>query len=157
VLLSQAGQETGLVLRRSLMDEVGKLDPDKFLERLAEARKTGVEGLVNFADEVVGKATKELFPTVTERLQLAKKAESGKALKPWQVPLAKVSPAMEYLARFDAVAQSKLYRPINGFFANVYMGLNPGYAARNALRIYPVLYRLRGEVGIPQPRWGPKT
>src|SRR3972149_2204912 len=61
------------------------------------------------------KAIADTFPSVTERLAAGEKL-------PWTI---------KNLNRFNNFAQKSTYRPINTFFAGIYMGLSPGYAFRN--------------------------
>lgn len=115
-LFSQAGNELGVVLRDVMSDSAGHFSPAAFLDDLRRA---------NTLPEVLEVATRRMvpvvdrmFPTITERIAAGER----------------VSPILRGLARFDAAAQSALYRPINRFFANIYMGMSPGYAFRNAVQ-----------------------
>lgn len=118
LFLGQTGQDTGLMLRAALTDANGVVDTEKFLNGLeAAGKKDGIYGVLGFLDSKVTKAVDNQFPTVLERV--AKGEDMGR----WTTSLAK----------FDALAKNKVYARVNQFFANVYMGMSPGFAFRNAL------------------------
>jgi hypothetical protein len=111
-LFSRAGQELGVMLNRMVGD-----NPKAFLDGLKAAGDEGLEAMTRFATEKIDDAAKGMFPSLAERVA------AGEAL-PWHV---------KALVRFDKTAQDAVYRPLNTFFAGVYMGLSPGYAFRNFL------------------------
>ena len=112
---SRAGQELSAVLRNLVVDDAGKLNPGRFLDELAKASDGGIDDVVELVSKSMNGTIEKMFPTVTERLAAGEKL-------PWHVA---------QLSRFDKFAQKSVYRPINTFFAGIYMGLSPGYAMRN--------------------------
>lgn len=122
-LFSRAGLELGTVLRNTLVDEAGTLKFDDLLRGFEEAQKGGIEEVTRWATGKLDNATKTSFPTVLEQ-----------AADPAKYPkLGRITPAQEFVARFDKATKSKIYTPINRFFANVYMGMSPGFAFRNLM------------------------
>ena len=111
-LFSRAAREAGVVLKRTIGD-----DPKGFLKGLQKAQDEGVDGVIAFMDKKLTGAIDGMFPTLTERI------EAGEKL-PW---------ATRAIVRFDRGMQKGLYRPLNTFFAGVYMGLSPGYVVRNLI------------------------
>ena len=114
-LLSRGGMEAGIVLRKMAEGADGVVDFSKYADDLAKARANGVDGMMEFFETKYAKAIDELFPTVLEA------AERGDD----------ISPASRFLAAFDKKVKTDYYQPVNQFFADVYMGSNPGFAFRN--------------------------
>jgi len=118
--LSRGGMETGIVMRKIVEDDNGIVDFVKFNDKIKAIKReyTDIEeqkqNLIKFFDKRQKKAIDDIFPTVLEKM------EKGE----------EVSPVVRFMTRFDKKA-NKIYGPLNQFFANVYMGLNPGYAMRN--------------------------
>jgi hypothetical protein len=122
---SRAGQEMSVTLRNLVTDDAGKINPDKFLDDLSKAASKGVEvgdetlkgvdGVAYHISNKMDATIDKMFPTITERLKAGE-----------ELPF-----ALRALSRFDKAAQSSVYKPINTFFAGIYMGLSPGYAMRN--------------------------
>src|SRR3990167_3978808 len=115
-LFSKAGQEASVILRKMLTDETGAVNAEKFLKQLEKA-KGSTDDLNRFVDGKMKSVIDTTFPSVTERLATGEKL-------PWTI---------KNLNRFNNFAQKSTYRPINTFFAGIYMGLNPGYAFRNLM------------------------
>jgi len=113
-LFSKAGQEASVILRKMLTDETGVVNADKFIKQLEKA-KGSTDDLIRFVDSKMKSVIDTTFPSVTERLAAGEKL-------PWTI---------KNLNRFNNFAQKSTYRPINTFFAGIYMGLSPGYAFRN--------------------------
>jgi len=115
VLTSRAGNELGMIL-----ESVMKNDGDDLLKLLgsfgddvADSKK--IEKLTGFFDDTAGRVINDLFPKV-----------SG-------LPIEELSWIERKIATFHDSAQKGIVGGINKFFANVYMGLSPGYAFRNAI------------------------
>src|SRR3990167_2595324 len=113
-LYSRAGNELAIVLRDMLSDG-GRFAPEQFLDELGDTRT--LEDVVAMARRRMDPVVARMFPTITEAVAAGRE----------------VSPFIRGLARFDRVAQHALYRPVNTFFAGLYMGLSPGYAFRNVM------------------------
>ena len=111
---SQAGLETGVLLRNALKDESGVVNATKFLDDLATAAKGGVGDVVKMAASKMDGPVARMYPTITERIA------AGEKVVGWQRALAKSEKVMK-----------SIYRVPNTFFAGVYMGMSPGYAFRN--------------------------
>lgn len=122
-LLGRAGSEFGIVLRKMLTNEDGVVDASRFLDELGKAKEEGIQAVIELANKKLGSSIDELFPTVLEQVQNPAK----------YAYLGKVNPLVETISRFDKLTKSKIYEPINRFYAGVYMGLSPGYAFRNAI------------------------
>ncbi|MHA2136277.1 MAG: hypothetical protein ACW99J_20650, partial [Candidatus Thorarchaeota archaeon] len=131
---SRAGQEMSVTLRNLVVDDAGKINPQKFLDDLEKAATDGVkigekvvdgkkvediakgsDGVAYHISRKMDDTIEKMFPTVTERLKAGE-----------ELPF-----ALRALSRFDNAIQKSVYRPINTFFAGIYMGLSPGYAMRN--------------------------
>lgn len=155
VLLSEGFQNLGKVLHDTLFDpEEGAIVAEKFLERLNEAAKGGVDPLLEFVEKTYRSTLDEIFPSIPERADairrldeikaaaaaegtqdLAKFLEEGEELSKME-RLARLGDPGKFftaVARSDKLIKSKIYQPINVFYAHVYMGLSPGYAVRNWL------------------------
>ena len=113
-LFSKAGGEAAVILRKMLTDETGAVNAEKFLKQLEKA-KGSTDDLIRFVDSKMKSVIDTTFPSVTERMAAGEKL-------PWTI---------KNLNRFNNFAQKSAYRPINTFFAAVYMGTNPGYAFKN--------------------------
>ena len=110
-LYSRAGNELAILAQKLIGD-----DPVKFLDDLAEITKDGdLAKVVEHVDQKMSPIISKMFPTIAERV------EAGED----------VGGVLKALSRFDAVYRSNVMRPINSFFAAIYMGMSPGYAFRN--------------------------
>jgi hypothetical protein len=78
-----------------------------------------LKNAVEYTDEVIEKTTKKFFPTIKKQVESGKKVGGG-----WRA-LAKTH---EYLY------EKGPYKFFNKFFSSIYLGLNPGYAARNFMQ-----------------------
>lgn len=142
-LLSTAGQETGLVLRRLLQDEEGVVDVGKFIDSLTEARASGSAAVAELVNKKLAPALEEMFPTTLERvsaLEDLKAVEAGKktveadelARLQRLASLGNPGPLAPFFARVHQSSRP-FYNAVNGFLSGVYMGMSPGYAFRNAI------------------------
>lgn len=133
LLLSRAGQETGLMLRRVLEDENGVVNVKKFLGELAK-QKTTTE-MVEFATKRIGAASADMMPDIGRRFEILNKAKTGGKLTPLQARIAamgELSPGqMAYWKLTKKIDPG--YKFVNSMLAGVYMGLSPGFAFRNLL------------------------
>jgi len=120
VAFSEAGERTGIVLRRMMSNAEGVFESEALI-RQAEAAIAEVtsgrnpEALAELLGKKIDGAAAELYPTVAQRLA------AGEEISPW-------------VRHLDAIANAR--GPIgaaNRFFGSIYMGLSPGYAVRNAL------------------------
>jgi len=125
VLLGRNAVETGIYLRKMLMDEAGDINYKKFIddfarhqakiqaaEDAADVEKVGdaIEEFVNYVTNKSDNAIKEVFPTALDN-------QNATAIQ-------------RFFGKFHDTA-SKPYGIANSFFSSVYMGLSPGYAFRN--------------------------
>lgn len=113
-LLSEAGGMFSKVLRQ-IGDNLGGLD--KLGDSFTKAEK--FEDSLKIIDDATQLATKKIFPTLSQTAKVLEKA--GKRL-----PL-----GQRALLRMENTAQKM--QGLNRFFAHIYMGMSPGYAARNLL------------------------
>lgn len=116
LMFSQNAIDTGMVMRN--MDPVRFVDDITNIQRtagLSDAQK--IEQILELGDKKLLAATEKMFPTILQRI------ENGED----------VSGFYANIAKFDAVAQSAVLKPLNTFFATIYMGMNPGFAVRNLL------------------------
>lgn len=154
-LFSRAGLELGIIMRNMLeegedvaqLPGVGRgLNFEKFLRGFEEARAGGIDEVIAWATNKLNRATEGYFPTVLEQARavdtLREYAKTGEAaLAPGQkladlqraARFGDVSELSRFVSRFDEVTKGKIYTPINRFFANVYMGMSPGFAFRNLM------------------------
>lgn len=114
-LFSESGIRTSIMLRSLLEDADGVIDGAKFMDKLREGEK--LEDVLELMEGKVQKAVNKAIPTLAER------AKAGENL----------GIRGDLIRVVEKVAESKPVRTINSFFAHVYMGMNPGYAARNAI------------------------
>ena len=108
--LSDAGKDTGTMLYALLGD-----DPKNFFTAMRKASQKGTPEFIQWLGTKLDDATAAAFPTVTQRIA---KGEN--------IPF-----ATRAVNKFHNDIGQKVYKPINSFFAGVYMGLSPGYAFRN--------------------------
>lgn len=155
-LFSRAGLEYSIIMRNLLggTEDVAEtlpgiargLDFEGFLRGFEEAKAGGIDEVVAWATKKLDAATTGYFPTVLEQARAADRlAEyektgqivlaSGETLQDVQraARYGKVSELSQFVAKFDAATKGKIYTPINRFFANVYMGMSPGFAFRNLI------------------------
>ncbi|MBW2559809.1 MAG: hypothetical protein JRE40_03015 [Deltaproteobacteria bacterium] len=125
LLLSRQAMETGQVLKNIVAAKDGTVTLarlDGFISELKavlaiEDVADPMKALTNFAEAKMGKNLATMFPTIAKRIEL------GEEVGWWA----------ENLNKFHGVAQSTAMRPLNTFFASIYMGLSPGYAFRNMM------------------------
>ena len=106
--LSQTGQDVGNMLYNLLGD-----DPGKFFDVIAAKAEKGTPELIEWMGKTMDAALNKTVPDVSK-------------LPADQVPF-----YARAVSKFHNEGAMKVYRPINSFFAGVYMGANPGYAFRN--------------------------
>ena len=143
-LVSKAGREAAIILNK-LMDA-------DFLDELAAAQKTGVDGVEKFINRRMEGAVSEMFPSIDDlvkrRADALAQIEKGKSVvvtKKAQMTMdgfeavvdgqqvivpPKVADWLLAVNKLNNGAQ-KVVSPFNKFFAYIYMGLSPGYAFRN--------------------------
>lgn len=116
LMFSQNAIDAGMVLRN--------LDPERLVDDIVKIQKTEglsdaqkIEQVAELADRRLFSATEKMFPTILQRI------ENGED----------VSGLYANIAKFDRIAQSAVLRPLNTFFATIYMGMSPGFAVRNAI------------------------
>ena len=118
-LLSRAGNELGAVLRRALTDpETGEFtarSAQKFLDDMARAQQEGAPAVIDFLGKKAYGAIQDFLPDLNVKL------ERG-AIIPWQY---------KAINNMHDLAQKAVYKPVNSFLSGIYMGLSPGYVARN--------------------------
>ena len=139
-LLSEAAGEFGHFMNK-LNDEINLTgDFTKGLEHFNLKDPEHVEEFISHVGGLSDKSISKSMPTLTEILddvELAKqRASKGLQLSERDAKLLE-NGQYDYftksMARFDNWAQKNFVGPINKFFANVYMGMSPGYAFRNAI------------------------
>ena len=161
VTLSDDFTDTGLFIRKILEDENGVVDASRFLNELKGAKT--YDEMILLAARKVDNAIDAAFPTIRKMTEatekVAKLQGEGKTLAEIPAELRKhaalaekLSDRQKALAAFDDVAQRKFYQPINKFFANVYMGWNPGYAFRNMIQNYVHMF-IDTPGAVPKSVW----
>ncbi|MBW2637967.1 MAG: hypothetical protein JRC86_10685, partial [Deltaproteobacteria bacterium] len=113
VLKNIVAAKDGTVTLARLDGFISELKAVLAIEDVADPMKV----LTNFAEAKMGKNLATMFPTIAKRIEL------GEEVGWWA----------ENLNKFHGVAQSTAMRPLNTFFASIYMGLSPGYAFRNMM------------------------
>lgn len=122
VLFSQAGMEVGYFFKKMLTNADGVIDAEKFLDNVKSAQqvliKTGdAEPLITLTHKTVKGATADLFKTVLQRV------DEGE----------EISPLVVAAAKSDVLASVPM-QILNKGIVSIFMGMNPGYAARNILQ-----------------------
>jgi hypothetical protein len=113
VLFSPASFDLGYVLR-----EVMKSDPQKFLDETLELINAGDKAAVaENAYRLFDDAAEKIYPSVAKRLA------DGED----------IGFVAEALHKMDKGIFGKTLKAANNVFAHIYMGMSPGYAARNAI------------------------
>ena len=125
-IFSESGIRTSMILRSIMEDSKGVISGSKFMENLKGAEK--LEDVLELMEGKVGKAIDKAIPTLAERATEVVD-DAGNITKAAE----KLGMRGELLRGAEKLAQSKPMRTMNSFFAHVYMGMNPGYAARNAI------------------------
>lgn len=115
LMFSQNAIDAGTIFQR--------IDPKRFVDELVDIQKSGatdaekIGAIDKLYHERMHAATDKMFPTILQRI------EGGED----------VGGLAASIAKFDNIAQSAVFRPLNTFFATIYMGLSPGFAVRNLL------------------------
>lgn len=112
VILSDSSLQTSKILRGFLDEgeDFGKIA--KILQKEQDVTKA-IERLGKLTDKVAEK----IFPTLSKRVKDGEQLNGiGKAL-----------------LHVENVTSSRAFRGMNEIFANIYMGMSPGYAIRNAI------------------------
>ena len=132
--LSEVANRTGVIMRNMLMDADGKINYAKHFDDIGKALAGEPDDLLKMVFQKMNTAVEGMFPSVDDMRKAASKVRGGRAATEAELALAKkykeLSPAVKAVAAVGE-RMNKIYRIPNSFFAGVYMGLNPGYAARN--------------------------
>ena len=132
--LSEVANRTGVIMRNMLMDADGKINYAKHFDDIGKALAGEPDDLLKMVFQKMNTAVEGMFPSVDDMRKAAAKVRGGRAATEAELALAKkykeLSPAVKAVAAVGE-RMNKIYRIPNSFFAGVYMGLNPGYAARN--------------------------
>jgi hypothetical protein len=136
IFMGQSAQETSLVLRNMFLDEDGVVDLDKFMSGLEAAQKEGVAAVQDWAYRKVQQGSKDLLPSVDDRLKAIDEAKAAKAAgqtltRKQEAALLDVVPGWVRKVNSTNNRLQKFVRPFNTFFSNVYMGASPAFAMRN--------------------------
>lgn len=108
--LSNDGKDIGNMLYHLLGD-----DPGKFFTTMQKKAREGLPALTDYVGRKMDDALTLAFPDVSAKVKAGQK-----------VPM-----SIQVLSRFHNDVAQKAYKPLNSFFAGVYMTLSPGYAFRN--------------------------
>jgi len=111
-----------LVAENKSMDDIIRViknsGADSFLAAVKE-NKT-LKGLLEFIDPLAEKATKKMFPSLSD---MAKSPEI----------YGELSATEKFLMGAEKIVESKFLKGVNTNLAYAYMGLSPGYVARNII------------------------
>jgi hypothetical protein len=111
-----------LVAENKSMDDIIRViknsGADSFLAAVKE-NKT-LKGLLEFIDPLAEKATKKMFPSLSD---MAKSPEI----------YGELSATEKFLMGAEKIVESKFLKDVNTNLAYAYMGLSPGYVARNII------------------------
>lgn len=132
MLTSEGGMRFGAVMREMMLDADGVVDGDKFIKAFSKVKDDPLKAL-EFFDKKIDKVAKQLFPDLSKRAEVLGKIEKGEELTKAEMLIGKqpLSGGEKFWLKVENVADNKFLTTVNGFFANVYMGLSPGYAFRN--------------------------
>jgi hypothetical protein len=114
-IYSEAAGRTGVYLL-DMLEEAG--GADKFLDAVRTAEST--EDLLNYANPILDKATRKMFPSMAER-----------AANPDKFGVMSVSD--KAILQAEKALESPLLSGVNSALAHVYMGMSPGYVFRNVI------------------------
>jgi hypothetical protein len=126
VYSSEAGRQLSLVL-----NHMGVLDGDKFLDGLKAAQDIGPEEVYKFTRGKLDAAVEQMVPDLNRRIQLEKDLKAGKQLTEWERELAHVPPAQKAALAFHNTARKFAWGPVDWFVANFGMDKNLPYFLGN--------------------------
>ncbi|MCP4140694.1 MAG: hypothetical protein GY755_10470, partial [Chloroflexi bacterium] len=133
-LLSNNGLELGVYLNKI----IGEGDDAKSFISAISGLQDNLPELIKFFGEKGRKTAQELFPTISDMQEADKLRKTAIAAgdvvsdKTHKIAdmLKEVPTAIKWISNRDSSLQ-KVFKPINNFFGQVYMGASPGFAARN--------------------------
>lgn len=131
MITSEGGMRFGAVFRELLMDADGVMDAEKFINKVSKFDNP-LE-LRDFFDKKIEKVAQRLFPDLGDRAKILQKIDAGDDLTTAErlIGNTPLTGGEKFWLKAENLANNKMLKAVNGFFANVYMGLSPGYAFRN--------------------------
>jgi hypothetical protein len=131
MVFSEAGQRFSAVFREMLKDSDGIIDAEKFLGKVGELKN--VDEYLEFFNKKIDKVAGQMFPDLAKRAEVLGKIEDGTELSKAEKLIGNtpLTVGEKFWLKAEDLADNKLLKKINGFFADVYMGYSPGYAFRN--------------------------
>ena len=117
---------------REMMTFDGVYDVSKFSK--AVEKITDPIELLAFYEKQMGQATKRIFPTLTDKKKVfdsAMEAVEKGTMKLEDAQKLDVSAAEKAWLGIEGATDNKVVNGIRAFYAQIYMGLSPGYAMRN--------------------------
>jgi hypothetical protein len=128
-VLSEGGLRSAIAIEEMMKNADGVFDAVGFLKDVEGA--TDGADLLNKMLPRLNRATNSIFPTIAEKqAEIDKLKKAGKLA---EASLLELTGADKFLSKFEAAAGNKFLRGVNTMFANMYMGLSPGYAVRNGI------------------------
>lgn len=136
-MLSQPGTEAQIFLRKMLTNDAGEFKPDNFINLVRSAGGDTEKVLENLAP-VYGRATENMFPTVSQMRAANNKAKkalkAGRDITQRTANLSReydsLSEGVKFWSRLDE-SVSKPKKAVNSVLGFSYFTANPGYAMRN--------------------------
>lgn len=133
-MTSEAGMRFGAVMREMLLDADGVISGDRFIQKFKSFTDLDdIEGLSNWLNGKIDNVAKEMFPDLSKRREILTKVAEGEELTTAEklIGTNPLTAGEKFWVKAEDIAQNKFLTGVNRFFANVYMGLSPGYAMRN--------------------------
>ena len=128
-VLSEGGLRSAVAIKSMLTNADGVVDAAGFLEDLENSKDAAT--LLEKMMPRLNKATEALFPTLADQqAQYEKLRKAGKMEEAAKIAL---SGSDQFIRHVEKIADSKILRGANNFFAHLYMGMSPGYAFRNGI------------------------
>lgn len=133
-LTSEAGMRFGAVFKEMLSDADGVMDGAKFINKF-DSLKGDLPALQKWLDGKIDNVAQQLFPDISKRAKVLGKIEAGDELTKAEmlIDATPLTGGEKFWMKAEGIANNKMLTSINAFFANVYMGLSPGYAFRNLI------------------------
>ena len=113
IAFTEPGTRSALMMQD--MWSAGKVEKLRKTLTSSDDHLKGLKAAVEYSDEVIEASTKKFFPDMVD--------EAYEATGGWKV-----------LAKTNKFMQDGPYKFFNSFFSSIYLGLNPGFAARNFMQ-----------------------
>jgi hypothetical protein len=131
-LLSPQGMEFGVYLNKVVGEGA---DAERFISTL-KSFGDDLPGMVEFLGSKGSRVAGELFPTIQDMKKASALVAKGEDVTARTEQIASMLDKIPKAVRWIDGVDSKLgivFKPVNNFFGQVYMGYSPGFAARNII------------------------